>query len=238
MQLDLILPCYNPPTNWQIDVLSNYQAICALMPDTTVYLYVVDDGSKPDKIQKEALEYLQQNIPHFHFLRYEQNKGKGYALRFAINATQSKKQIYTDLDVPFGVKSVIDVYQALEKGADVVTGLRDDMYYQKVPFKRKVISQIAQILNKLFLKLPIKDTQAGLKGFNAKGKETFLMTKVNEFLFDTEFLALSHKFRLKITIVSIALKPNITLSRIKINVLWKELKNFFRIFYRINFKKR
>lgn len=237
MQLDLIFPCYNPPTNWHIDALENYQNIAKII-DAEIHLYIVDDGSNPDKIKKEDIAYLQKNIPHFQFLRYEQNKGKGYALRFAVQATTSERQIYTDLDVPFGVKSVVDVYEALEKGADVVTGLRDDVYYQKVPFKRKIISQVAQILNKLFLKLPIKDTQAGLKGFNSNGKKIFLMTKVDEFLFDTEFLALAHKFKVNISIVSIALKPNITLSRIKINTLWKELRNFFGIFYRINFKRK
>ncbi len=238
MQIDLIFPCYNPPKDWHLDTFNNYQEISKSIPDVIIYLYVVDDGSKNGVIQQESIDYLKKNIPYFSFLKYKQNKGKGYALRHAIHQTKSEKQIYTDIDVPFGVKSVLDVFQALEKGADVVTGLRDDMYYQKVPFKRKIISQVAQILNKLFLKLPIKDTQAGLKGFNKIGKETFLITKVNEFLFDTEFLALAHKFKLNIIIVPISLKPNIKLSRIKINTLWRELMNFFSICYRINFKKR
>ncbi|TAE68315.1 MAG: glycosyltransferase [Bacteroidetes bacterium] len=237
MQLDLIFPCYNPPKNWHLETYKNYQEISKSIPDVVIHLYVVDDGSKND-IEQESLDYLSKNIPHFHFLRYEKNKGKGFALRFAVEKTQSEKQIYTDIDVPFGVKSILDVYEALRNGADVVTGLRDDVYYQKVPFKRKVISQVAQTLNKLFLKLPIKDTQAGLKGFNKIGKETFLITKVNEFLFDTEFLALAHKFKHKITIIPISLKPDIILSRIKANILWRELRNFFNICYRINFKKR
>ena len=92
-------------------------------------------------------------------------------------------------------------------------------------------------MNRFLLNLPEKylDTQAGLKGFNSKGKEMFLKTKVDTFVFDTEFIMLSFKNKLNIKTIPLTLRPGLTFSRMGFSVMFRELIQFLGILMRLRF---
>ena len=92
-------------------------------------------------------------------------------------------------------------------------------------------------MNRFLLNLPVEflDTQAGLKGFNSKGREMFLKTKVDTFVFDTEFIMLSYRNKLNIKTIPLTLRPGLTFSRMGFRIMFRELFQFLKILMRLRF---
>jgi hypothetical protein len=94
-----------------------------------------------------------------------------------------------------------------------------------------------RLLIRFFIQIPTDDTQCGLKGFNIKGKEVFLSTSIDRYLFDLEFIFLAAKKKLTIQKVPVQLKKGIVLSKSNFGILSTELFNFLKIFLRSIFSK-
>lgn len=78
--------------------------------------------------------------------------------------------------------------------------------------------------------MKVTDTQCGLKAFNSKGREQFLKTKINRYLFDFEFIYRCGKNKsMRITPVPVELKPNVEFSKMKIKILLQETFNLFKV---------
>jgi glycosyltransferase involved in cell wall biosynthesis len=227
--IDLVLPCYNPPPDFVEMVNVYFRDLQTSLPDRQLNLFVVNDGSTRNftDIQIHQLRSVQETVQ---IISYPCNKGKGYALRKAIAETRSPLVVYTDYDFPFRIDSIKKLIEALDNGADVVLASRDKDYLRVLPLKRRFYSIMSRVFNQLFLRLKYYETQGGLKGFNTKGKEIFMKTTVNEFLFDTEFIYRA-SLQKDIIIANIhgitreGIKPN----RIRIGVIKRELINFYRI---------
>ena len=207
--------------------------------DVVVHMYVVDDGSKHG-VHSEDIDQLQQAIPHFTFIPLSQNLGKGGALRHAIRQSQGDLVIYTDADYPYKMENAWEMYQRLAVGnADVVVGVRDEQYYDQLPFRRKIFSLSLKLMNYLFFPgLKVKDTQSGLKGFNAKGKALFLKTTISAFLFDMEFLVLVSKQKdIQMEWIYVQVREGIHFSTMKPRTILTELFNFASILIRGFFSK-
>jgi hypothetical protein len=102
---------------------------------------------------------------------------------------------------------------------------------QNMPKARVYISKTLRFFIRKFLSIPTDDTQCGLKGFNTKGKEVFLQTKINRYLFDLEFVFLSARQSLSIAQVPVELKSGIVLSKMRGFILLGEGINFLRILF-------
>ena len=185
--IDLVLPCYNPPADF-VGIVDFYlRNLKAFYPDRQLNLFVVNDGSTQNftDIQIRQLHSVKESV---RIISYPSNRGKGYALRKAVAETSSPLIVYTDYDFPFRVESIIKLIEELDKDADIVLVSRNHDYLRVLPLTRKFYSLMSKQLNRLFLRLKYSETQGGLKGFNLKGKEIFMRTTINEFLFDTEFI--------------------------------------------------
>jgi glycosyltransferase involved in cell wall biosynthesis len=230
--IDLILPCYNPPADWTATVRMYFDRLQTLLADVELRLTIANDGSERH-VGIEAQQELRRYIPTAQIIGYEKNRGKGYALRHAVRQCTAPYIIYTDYDFPFELESIKSVADALLNHADVVVGNRSSSYYEQLPMKRKVMSKISRYLNKYLLRLPACDTQGGLKGFNRKGREVFLQTKIAQFLFDTEFVFKAcHQKDITLQVVPIQTRKGVVFSNMGAKVLRKELKNFLRILFR------
>lgn len=234
--VDLILPVYRPKPGWELHVCEGLAALTGHFGrrGIPIRFYLVNDGSDAAFFPKPVLEKLRAAAPGFHFLSYQRNRGKGYSLRYGVAQTQGTYQIYTDGDFPFGWDGVIQVYEQLVGGADVVMGIRGRDYTSVLPPLRKWLSQGVRKLNRVVLGLPPEclDAQAGLKGFNPAGREAFLATTVDTFLFDTEFIVLAWQRGLNITTVNLVLREGLHFSRMGFKVMFRELWHLVRIFVR------
>lgn len=231
--LDLIIPCFNPASNWEKIIVDTFQKIERNMEGVPLQIILVNDGSTTG-VSSETIEYLKaKNLP-ITLIEYPDNKGKGFALRQGVAKAQSEFQIFTDVDFPYTIQSIIALYNSLKNGNDVALGTRKADYYKTVPFARRLISKFLRWVLKRVLKLPITDTQCGLKGFNTKGKEVFLKTTINRFLFDLEFVKLVTKkqLNLKVEPVNVKLRADVVFSKMNYKVLMGESINFARLFFR------
>ncbi len=223
-----MLPCYNPQEGWAERVLEAYRTIEAALPSPPG-LTVVNDGSTRG-VEPADWQMLAAAIPRFRWMENAQNRGKGYTLRRGVQAATAERIIYTDIDFPYTEASLLAVYRALEAGVDVAAGVKDHHYYEGVPFLRRQISRALRGMVKVLLRLPIADTQCGLKGFNRRGREAFLATTIDRYLFDLEFLhGAFRRFGLNVRPVPATLKPGIVFSRMHPRILLTEGGNFLKV---------
>ena len=167
----LILPTYNPgpavERTWTAvrDFISH-------SPQNWEILFVCDgctDGT-PEKLERMSTDVGRA----IRILNYPENRGKGYAVRFGMQAVRGQWRIFTDVDLAYGFNSIRRIARTLRSGADVAIASRDHPKSEWVlpPHLIRYISQ-RQRQSRIFgwlarRLLPIRhgDTQAGLKGLS------------------------------------------------------------------------
>lgn len=229
IRLSVVLPCYNPLDNWLDTVVKYYAEVLRTEPNTE--LIIVNDGSTKD-INAELVKQKLSAFSHVHYIAYSPNFGKGHALRSGVKQAKGGVIIFTDIDFPYTTESFQTIYKALMEGADVAIGIRNREYYTHLPKARVYISQFLRFLIRKTLRIPTDDTQCGLKGFNQKGKEVFLTTEIERYLFDLEFIYLSARAKLNIQTRTVNLRDDVQLSHMNWKVLLQEGGNFLKIFFR------
>lgn len=231
--LSIVLPCFNPRPGWHLVVEQCYCDLKLLLPDTIIELIVVNDGSvKP--LSAASRRILSRRCPGFQLLQHEQNRGKGYTVRKGVLEARAPFVIYTDIDCPYTAADLAVMYQSLVKDeADIITGIREDIYNQQLSWIRSLVSNACNFLNRKVLHLPFRDVQSGLKGMNQTGRALLLQTTINRFLFDTEFIWLAGTY----TDVRVAAKPVVLREGLHFPPMppvtyLKEAGNFSRILFK------
>src|ERR1019366_9269525 len=108
----LVLPCYNPQQGWEQNVCTTYKTFSSRVREQVELVIVIDGPS--ETVTHNALSYLEQNIADLHLVRYEKNRGKGYALRQGIAKSTGDIVIYTDIDFPYTMDSMYAIYEGLK----------------------------------------------------------------------------------------------------------------------------
>lgn len=224
--IDLVLPVYNPQTGWFEMVLKGKKKLEEATAKS-VRLIIVDDGSPKATAFAEVSENDQIQL-----IRSKNNKGKGAALRTGFEHADADIVLFTDVDFPYEIDSMKRMTEAIENGADVSLGYREEDYYASVPWFRTLLSEAFRFVLKSMLKFPITDTQCGLKGMNQNGKAVFMETTINRFLVDMEFIKRATKTPdMKIEPVVVQLRKDVEFSSMGVGVLITELFNFLKIFF-------
>ncbi len=229
MILSLVLPCYNPVSGWEQIVYSNYHSFCKDVQEA-IELIIVLDG-KSANISNESLLFLKQQIPQLTVVEYPDNRGKGYALRQGVAMAKGDIIIYTDIDFPYTLDSMSSVYEGLKQDKyDVAIGVKNEDYYIHVPYIRRVISRVLRFFIRLFLSMPITDTQCGLKGFKKTVAPLFLKTTIDRYLFDLEFVRNCYKSKkYRIQAIPVGLNENVHFRRMNFRILLPEMFNFVKL---------
>ena len=242
MKTDLILPFYKPHDGWLNHLLESVAAHKQVLNErgSTLRVILANDGSPKSCYPDEALDAIRAATDEFIFSTYEVNHGKGYCLRHAVAQADGDIQIYTDGDFPFGWQCAAEAFDRLKSGADVVMGVRGADYGNALHSLRKLISKGVRRLNRFLLGMPERylDTQAGMKAFRGAGKQAFLDTTVDTFLFDTEFILLAWDRGLRIDTIPLTLRPGLSFSKMGWRVLFRELGHFLRIMPAHWFRKK
>lgn len=226
--VDIVLPCYNPGNKWPEELHAFWREA---KDHYNLRFIVVNDGSSPGKVEEVLNSDFLKNIPLV-YTHYSQNKGKGFALRHGVRQANANFIIYTDIDFPFTNQSMLNVMDALvTHNYDVVAGFRNQDYYlKKMSGFRVLLSKAFRFFISKGLAMPITDTQCGLKGFNTAGKETFLQTTINRYLFDFEFIYQACRSKsLTVVPVAVELKENVQFSKMRFKIVLQELFNLLKV---------
>lgn len=224
--LDIVLPCYNPLPDWEVRIVEAVRHIEETIAD--IQVIAVNDGSTVDLAP--GIDYLQAHLSAFSYVDLGVNRGKGAALRAGMRESTAPLVLFTDVDFPYTIDSLLKVYRSLGS-SDVAIGVRNASYYQHIPTKRRLISKALKKVNQLLLRLPSSDTQGGLKGMRASGRELFLQTTIDRYLIDMDFLKRVGKHNLSLAEVEVDLRDDVMMSEMSIKVLVSELGNFLKILF-------
>lgn len=226
-RLDIVCPCYNPSEDFIPALKRSIEELRACYPGRRLHLVVANDGS-PRNFGAEAHAELLRTIPDAEIVDIPHG-GKGAAIRAGIARSEAPYTVYTDIDMPYTMHSMREVIDRLLGGCDVVIAVRNSSYHARLSPMRKAMSYGSKLLNRLFLDIPHTDTQGGLKGLSPRAREVMLRTRIDDFLFDTEFVVLAEREGLRIEEIETTLREGIVMSSMSGRVLVRELSHFFRI---------
>ena len=230
--LDIVCPCYNPPAGFVASLAHGLAELHGFYPDKQLHLIVVNDGS-PRNFGNEQRAALREAVPGVEIVDIPHG-GKGAAIRAGIACSRAPYTIYTDIDMPYTAGSMREVVDRVFAGEDVVIAVRNRSYHSQLSPVRKLMSYGSKMLNRIFLNIRHTDTQGGLKGLSPRARAVMLRTRISDFLFDTEFVVLAARDkRLRIGEIETSLRDGVVMSKMSGRVLFRELRNFFRIAIRL-----
>lgn len=188
--LSVIVPAYKQEKTIRKDLLRIKGVLEQIRYDYEIVCVV--DG-KEDRTFQNAKKVAGRRVK---VVGYQENKGKGYAVRFGMARSRGDLVAFIDagMDIdPNGISMVLEHMEWYE--ADIIVGSKRHPASQvEYPFLRRIYSLGYQILVRLLFNLKIRDTQAGLKIFRRKVLEKVLpRLLVKKFAFDVELLAVAHR---------------------------------------------
>jgi len=167
-------------------------------------LIVVDDGSKDKTVETGEAAALAFPDTPTKVIRYETNRGKGYAVKIGLLAARADIAVFSDADLSTPIDELPKLVEPIQTGEfDVTFGSRAldrSLIGTHQPWRREQGGRLMNLVIKTMSGLPFADTQCGFKAFNMKKFRPLLETMtIDRFGFDVEFLfvAARHKLRLK-----------------------------------------
>ena len=142
-------------------------------------------------------------LPNVRVIAYEQNQGKGCAVRTAMLAATGDVRMFTDADLASGtdvIKQVADEFEAHPKAAMVIgsRNLNKDGY-QGYTLLRKLMSKAYIRVLCIAGGFRLSDSQCGCKAYSAAAAQAiFPRCEVNGFAFDFETILWAVKLGLPI----------------------------------------
>lgn len=142
-------------------------------------------------------------LPNVQVISYEQNRGKGYAVRTAMLAATGDVRMFLDADLAYGTDVIDRIFQFFESGREeqVVIGSRNLQKdgYEGYTFLRKIASKTYIRVLGLVGGFRLSDSQCGCKAFSASAaQEIFSRCEIDGFAFDIEAILWATKLDIKI----------------------------------------
>ena len=145
----------------------------------------------------------QMHLPSVRVVGYEQNRGKGYAVRTAMLAAKGDYVMFTDADLAYGTDVIARVRDAFleHPEADMVIGSRNlskDGYEGYTPIRKLASKTYIKVLC-LAGGFKLSDSQCGCKAFTGDAvKKIFPRCEVDRFAFDFEAILWAVKYGMTI----------------------------------------
>lgn len=156
-------------------------------------LIVVDDGSSDDT--SETAKTACAGFPEIQtrVVRYEQNRGKGFAVKTGLRQALGAIALFSDADLSTPIEELPKLVAPIERGEfDLTFGSRAldrTLIGAHQPWRREQSGKVFNFVVRALTKLPFSDTQCGFKAFRmSKFRPLLDAMQIERFGFDVEFL--------------------------------------------------
>ena len=177
-KLSVVVPCYNEEETIRL-FLAESQLVESKMKQEVIFDYIfVNDGSTDATL--EVLRQVSKEFDNVHYLSFSRNFGKEAALLAGLEAADGDFVTVMDVDLQDPPEMLVDMYQKIKEGFDVVGTRRSD---------RKGEPALRSIFAKLFYKMisSVSDTELldGTRDFRLMTKQVveniLRLNEVNRF---------------------------------------------------------
>jgi len=232
-RLSLVVPAFNEERR----IVASLAAIGDFLStlDFACEVIVVDDGSGAAGLaaEEQALAALPEAVRRER-LRHDQNRGKGAAVRTGCLAAAGDYIGFIDADLATPPQDIVPLLAALDGGADVAIGVRNQADGSDMRSRRSVPRRLAgaafSLLQRTVLLPDIADSQCPLKVFRRRAaRRLFQLQTIDTWSFDAELLYLAHRLGLSVAKVPVRWQA-VEGSHLRLNLKSAaEVLNLFRI---------
>lgn len=194
--LSLVVPAYKQERTIVRDI-SNINKVLSKLPFNHEIIVVVD-GSPDKTFQK--IKKQESVIKKLKVYGYEENKGKGYAVKYGMLKAEGDIIGFIDAGMDLDPSEISVALDLMEwNKADIIIGSKLHPESKvNYPTWRKILSWGYRTLTHILFGFSVKDTQVGMKFFRKKvAKDVFSKIIVKRYAFDVEILTVAYKLRYK-----------------------------------------
>lgn len=166
-------------------------------------LIVVDDGSRDRTAEVAETAFSEFPASSSRVIRYEMNRGKGFAVKTGLLAASADIALFSDADLSTPIEEMHKLIDPIISGEfDVTFGSRAldrSLIGTHQPWRREQGGKVMNLVIRTMSGLPFADTQCGFKAFDMRRFRPLLdVMTVDRFGFDVEFLFVAnyHKLRM------------------------------------------
>lgn len=227
--VSILMPVYQ----LESAIAANIDRVAAVVADWELAeIIVIDDGST-DATRSGAKESAARNAAAT-VIGYPENRGKGGALKEGFHHSSRDTVVFLDADMdlpPEQLPALINEFERLSVDA-LVGAKRSAMVPGRYPVLRRILSVAFAAVNRLLFRLPIQETQTGLKVFKRSALDASLpLLQTSGYAFDLELLV-----RIRKSGGTLAEAP-VTLSKgssrgLSLSTLWEMGRDTLLIFFR------
>ncbi len=161
--------------------------------EITAEVIVVDDGSGDNTAEIARQAFAEFPEANSKVIRYEANRGKGYAVRTGLLAAGGEIALFSDADLATPISELPKLVRPIKNGEyDVTFGSRAldrSLIGTHQPWRREQGGKVFNFIVKQATGMPFWDTQCGFKAFNmSKFRPLLEVMTIDRFGFDVEFL--------------------------------------------------
>ena len=211
MKISICIPMYNESAI----IAENAKKLWSYMEEQ----FVTSDGERDYEIiysndgSKDGCDKIVESLalPGIKVVGYENNKGKGYAVKTAMLASSGDIVMFTDADLAYGTDVIKQMVETFDNNPDskLVIGSRNlsSDGYSNYTLIRKIASKAYIKVLCIVGGFKLSDSQCGCKGFRREAvDQIFPRLEVNGFAFDFEALLWASKLKYKITEMPVSIK--------------------------------
>ena len=190
MDLSIVIPAFEEGRKIARDVVAATVFLQANKLEGEII--VVDDGSR-DNTAAAARAVRMPTGVELNVIRYEQHRGKGYAVRAGMKATRGRYAMFADcgLCVPYG-DALYGLDMLKSGGYDIAHGSRRHIQsdiLRDQPWHRRLLSHMFKSTVRIAMGVPreLTDTQCGFKMYKGDvARELYGQCITDGFMFDIE----------------------------------------------------
>ena len=189
--VSIIIPAYNESQRMvqPLGIVLDFIAKNSLNAE----VIVVDDGSGDDTSEVAKNAFTSGADVATQVIRYEPNRGKGFAVKTGLLAAKADIALFTDADLSTPIEEMTKLVEPIKAGDyDVTFGSRAldrTLIGTHQPWRREQGGKVMNLIIRTRSGLPFADTQCGFKAFNMpKFRPLLELMTIDRFGFDVEFL--------------------------------------------------